>query len=73
MILRQYPVTLSQLDHGGEIGRRQNPPDYRSEGGRVERWTVDALVRLIAADAASVIVKLNALLAGLRTTGFIAT
>jgi hypothetical protein len=34
----------------GAICRRQNPPDYRSRGGRVERWTVDTLVRMIAAD-----------------------
>jgi hypothetical protein len=53
LIRRQYPVVRTQLDYGGAIGRewlRQNPPDYRSRGGRVERWTADALRRRRAAD-----------------------
>lgn len=53
LIRRQYPVVRTQLDYGGAIGREwlsQNPPDYRSRGGRVERWTADALRRRRAAD-----------------------
>ena len=53
LIKRQYPVVRTQLDYGGTVGRewlRWNPPDYRSRGGRVERWTADALQRRQRAD-----------------------